>query len=91
MLSEYYHLGAKDDSGPHTPYVTHEDKLVAFLIRCSVCNRGLCKLIKIVKTPMRNENMIFVEPCPNCMEAARTGTEVVPYEMNGELQTSERF
>lgn len=74
-----------------TPHITWKGEKACFLIRCRVCNRGLCKCMTIAKTPRRGENMIFVEPCPNCLQAAREGREPQEYEMNGEWQTRERF
>lgn len=92
-MKPYFYNGLKNYRGnSHTPFILDkEGTKVYFLIRCSVCHRGLCRRMTIYRTPRRKENMIFVDPCPHCLEAAREGKEVVPFEMNGEYQTRERF
>lgn len=83
----YYHYGGKNNEGEVvTPYlVDDDDNEVYFLIRCSVCHYGLCKVITIVKSYERDkqqykQNHIFVEPCPICARAAREGIDppVIP-------------
>ena len=91
MYNLYYLNGYNEDDEPETPFIYNKIwKKTHFLIRCQVCHRGLCHGTAVTKTP-RGDNMIFIEPCPTCLEAARKGEEPEPYEMNGEYQTRERF
>ena len=88
VRNAYLHLGALDNEGKvHTPYVLSESgEKVCFLIRCHVCHKGLCKMMTIGKSARYKITMIFVEPCPRCLAAARKGEEVVPLEMNNSWQ-----
>ena len=77
----YYTLGGKNAEGQEeTPHVTGK---VYFLIYCAVCKTGLCKNMVIAKSPKKKQNMIFVEPCPNCLEAARQNLQVVAVSNKG--------
>ena len=87
MHDVYYHKGSQKNN---TPFLLGDNGKTYFLIRCSVCHRGLCGIMSITKT-RRGNNMIFVQPCPNCLKAAREGKKPEVYEMNGEYQTRERF
>jgi len=70
----YYHLGGKNNAGEvETPHITGK---ITFLIYCSVCHYGFCKDIRIAKSPKHKQNLIFVPPCPRCLEAAKTGEPV---------------
>ena len=93
VKNTYYHIGAlNEEEERQTPHILDKDgNKVFFLIRCHVCHHGLCKVMTIAKTPKSKQNMIFVQPCPTCLEAARKGEAVQPYEMNGDYQTRERF
>jgi hypothetical protein len=65
-----YYAGGKNEEGlPETPHITGK---VFFEIRCAVCNYGLCKRMTILKTPRRKQNLILVEPCPNCLAGGAT-------------------
>ena len=76
MRSAYYHLGGKNNAGViETPYLAAK---VPFLIRCAACHNGLCKLMEIGKDGRDSMNLILVEPCPRCLEAARAGVAVEP-------------
>lgn len=79
-MNEYYTRGGKNAAGhDETPHLTGEVK-VFFEIRCAVCNTGLCRRMTILKTPRRKQNLILVEPCPNCLAG---GTQV---KVNSEYQ-----
>ena len=79
-MTAYYHPGGRNDDGViETPFITGR---VSFLIRCQVCHTGLCKKLTIVKTPRRRQNLIFVEPCPRCLEAAKAGRAVEVIELD---------
>ena len=47
-----------------------------FVVFCSVCHTGLCRLLEIGGTDRRAGNVIVVDPCPNCLRAAKEGREV---------------
>lgn len=59
----YYHHGKNIDDQFETPFITGK---VHFEIRCAVCGYGLCKKIDVTKTTRRKQNIILVDPCPNC-------------------------
>ena len=59
-----YYSGGKNAEGSYeTPFVTGK---IHFEIRCAVCGYGLCKRLDIIKTRRRKQNVLLVEPCPNC-------------------------
>ena len=71
----YYKIGALNSRNKvETPHIT--GGTVYFEIRCHVCHTGLCKLMTIAKTDDGRRNMIFVMPCPECVQAASEGREV---------------
>jgi hypothetical protein len=69
MITPYYKPGGKNSEGEQeTPHLTDFfNEKVFFEIRCAACNYGLCKHMTILKTPRRRQNLILVEPCPNCL------------------------
>lgn len=77
MSETYYAAGKNAEGQEETPHVTGK---VFFEIRCAVCNYGLCKLVTVVKTPRRKQNVILVEPCPNCRQGG------APVKVNSERQ-----
>lgn len=85
----YQEGGVTEDDYNATPHIKDaEMKKVTFLIRCSVCHYGLCKMMTIVfieRTGHRKENHIFIQPCPICLEAARRGVEppIIPMSSLG--------
>lgn len=74
IRNAYYTPGGFNDLGiEETPHLTGK---VYFEIRCAVCHAGLCKEMTIAKSPRRNQNLVFVQPCPRCIGAARIGIPV---------------
>lgn len=92
IAQAYYHEGATE-----TPHLLDaEDNKVSFLIRCSVCHYGLCKLMEIARIPhdeQNEQNIIFIEPCPICLEAARrqVSPPVIPMNNIGSRVTGLEF
>lgn len=66
----YQEGGITEDNYCQTPHLKDEkNNKVFFLVRCSVCHHGLCKMITIVKTDVDGskkykDNQMFVQPCP---------------------------
>ena len=90
ITDAYYLLGGLNEDGEfETPQLKNMggEKVAPFLIRCKVCNKGLCKLMVIAKSPHSKQNYIFVEPCPRCLAAARNDMDVTPLKVNGDWQT----
>lgn len=77
--------------GDGFPVVTEGDVSVKFIVRCRVCHFGLCMYLTILKRKRTKQNVVFIEPCPNCVKAAENGKEVIPYEMNNDYYTREKF
>lgn len=89
-MAKYYRLGDEE-----TPYLLPGSAEGAalqastygvsnkyyFVLFCRVCHTGLCRILEIGSTPGRAENVIAVEPCPNCLKAARDGgqPEALPW------------
>lgn len=73
-MTLYYKRGRNVDGLAETPFI-HTGK-THFLIRCAVCHEGLCKLTTIIRSERREQNLMFVEPCPRCLAAARNDAEV---------------
>ena len=70
----YYGPDAKNKDGEReTPHLTGK---VFFEIRCSVCHHGLCKDVIVAKSPRRRQNLVFIAPCPRCLEAAQEHRQV---------------
>ena len=83
-MSDYYSVGGKNAEGQEeTPHVIGK---VYFEIRCAVCNTGLCKEMRVLKSPRRKQNVVMVNPCPNCLEAARRKTPPVVVTLNADYQ-----
>ena len=85
ITDAYYHIGGVNrERKPQTPIL---EDIPAFLIRCKVCNKGLCKLMVIAKSPRSKQNYVWVEPCPRCLAAARAGIDVEALELNADWQS----
>jgi hypothetical protein len=91
IKTAYYSEGGFNTKGecetPHIiddEYEAHGGKAY-FLIRCAVCHYGLCKLMTIAPIPHEDKNIVFVQPCPICTEAARRHADppVIPINTIG--------
>ena len=68
--------------GPETPRVFSSTGHTCFVIYCSECHTGLCKLIEVSAGFVGDKvhNIMLVAPCPVCVQAALGGRspEVIP-------------
>ena len=78
-----YYAGLNRDGLGETPHLVGR---VYFEIRCAVCGYGLCKRITVMKTPRRQQNIILVEPCPNCANGGAAVQVNSEYQEKGEPQ-----
>ena len=76
----YQEGGITEDGVKATPHVKDRaGRKTEFLIRCSRCYYGLCKVITVAQLEGTDrEAIIFVEPCPKCMRAAKEGVPINP-------------
>ena len=70
------------EKGSKSPFLLRsDDEKFTFFIYCSVCHFGLCKVMTVVRAD-NGDNIMFIDPCPVCMETARTGIKQVGYPVS---------
>lgn len=75
---------------PFLKIVNADSGIVRFTVFCEVCHQGLCAYVQAGTVPGKVENNIagddwtvmFIEPCPRCLEAAKKGQEVEVLHLN---------